>query len=110
MPAFSAQSEAVVEEGRAVANGHGEAGHRRTDGFAGVEGGVVQIGVVADELAPGHFALGRHRPVVQQGRGDRCASIPSITLRVAKAIRSWAGVMMPAWWTPWKGSGEPDER
>ena len=29
-------------------------------------GGIVQVAVVAHELAPGH-ALGRHRPVLQQG-------------------------------------------
>ena len=60
------QAEAVVEERGPVPDGHREPADGRADGLAGVEGRVVQVGVVAHELSPGH-ALRRHGPVPEQG-------------------------------------------
>ena len=68
----------------------------RADGLAGVEGRVVQVGVLADELPPGHPRR-RHRSSPGAGRAGRLGWCRRPRSWCAKASRSWAGVTMPAW-------------
>ena len=89
------QAKPGVEERGTVADGDGEARDRRTDGLAGVEWWIVQVAVIANELAPAH-ALGCLGPVLEQGA--EIAALDAFDSRSwrRKASRSWAGVTIPA--------------
>ena len=92
------QPEAVVEEGRPVADGDGEAAHRRADGLAGVERRVVEVGVVADQLAPRH-PLGRRRssPSAGSRRSPRVVPVEHVHGREGQPVlgrRDDAGLVL----------------
>ena len=67
------QAEPVVEQRRAVADGDRQAADRRADGLTGVERRVVEVGVLADELALGH-SLGRAAVQSAQQRAQVAAA------------------------------------
>ena len=97
------------EQPGAEAEREREVRRRQPDRLAGVVGRSQEIGVVvADGLARAS-CVARH--VVQVFSSATTSSRDVVARsKLANRSRSWAGVTMPAWCTPWKSTAAPRTR
>ena len=92
------------EQRRAEAEGQRQPGRRQPERLAGVarRGVVGQRRAVARPAGPAVIAAAAAVQRSQQRRPARRGR-SVVTSKAAKCSRSWAGVTMPAWCSPWKG-------